>query len=382
MSLPPIAPVGSIKVPAIVDDPASSVAAFVGPTASGPSNIAVPVGGFADFIATFGAVDPATGVGDAVRQYFLNGGTSAFVVRVASGANVHDATIGQASSRTGLHALDAVDFGLLALPGLSDAPTIADAAAYVATRRAFLLVDPPVDATTVASIVQRTQAAGSLRSPDAALYFPWLSILDPLAVGGHRSIAPSGSIAGSFARGDSAHGIWKSPSGIDQTLAGVDGPVVPITDADNATLGALAVNAIRRFPSGTVAWGARTMAGGDDVSSDWRYVPVRRMALHLERSIARGLSWTVRQTSTSALWTQVTAVVETYLHGLWLRGAFQGSTTRQAFVVRCDATTMTSSDLANGVVDIVVGFAPSKPAEFVVLRISAFASTAKPPPSP
>ncbi len=382
MSSPPVRPVGSSKVPPIVDDPASSIAAFVGPTTSGPSNVAIRVGGFADFTTTFGAVDATTGVGDAVRQYFLNGGASAVVVRVPPGPNVHDTTIGQASSGTGVQALDAVDFGLLALPALSDAQTIADAAAYVATRRAFLLVDPPADATTVADIVQWAQATGSLRSPDAAIYFPWLSIANPLAAGGHRSIAPSGSIAGLMARGDATHGIWKSPSGIDATLVGVEGPVVQVTDADNATLSALAVNAVRRFPPGTVAWGARTMAGRDDASTDWRYVPVRRMALHLERSIARGLSWAARQPSTAALWTQATAVVDAYLHGLWLRGAFQGTTTQQAFFVRCDASTMTPSDIAGGILNLLVGFAPLKAAEFVVLRISLFATTTNAPPPP
>ncbi len=355
------------RPPPIVDDPASSIAAFVGPTGAGPLDGATPVRSVADYVATFGPIDPASATAIAVALYFANGGTAAIVVRVADAT----AVVGDGASGTGLHALDAVAFGLLVVPGIADAATLAGAVAYAAARDALLLIDPPADAQSPADLAQRVRSGAIPASPDAALYFPWLSVAASSASTTAPSTLapPAGALAGRFASNDAARGIWTAPA-ITTALVGVTGPAVALSTADLATLAAVGVNTVRRLPVGVVPWGARTLAGPSD--AQWRYVPVRRMALHLERSIRAGLRWTATRPFAAPLWADVRAMVGDYLGGLFRRGAFQGARDEQAWFVQCDATTMTSADVASGNLVVLVGFAPLVAAEFVVLRIADF----------
>jgi len=193
---------------------------------------------------------------------------------------------------------------------------------------------------------------------------------DPLNSGLPRLCPPSGTVAGVYARTDSTRGVWKAPAGIEGALLGVRGLERNLTDAENGTLNALGVNCLRTFAtSGPVAWGARTLRGSDDLGDECKYVPVRRLALYLEASLTRGLEWVVLESNDEPLWVQIRLNVGAFMNDLFRRGAFQGNTPRDAYLVKCDGETTTQGDKNNGIVNILAGFAPLQPAEFVILKI-------------
>ncbi len=284
----------------------------------------------------------------------------------------------------GIRALDGIAphvFNLLCLPGaaaLADAAhfsVLAEAQAYCLDRRAFLLVDIPEAVATPAAMTTwlATAEANGLRSRNAAVYFPRLEIPDRLREDRPRNVGASGTLAGLYARTDSARGVWKAPAGTDATLVGAS-LATRITDAENGALNPLGVNALRTFPIyGGVAWGARTLEGADQQASEWKYVPVRRLALYLEESLYQGLKWVVFEPNDEPLWGQVRLNVSGFMQNLFRQGAFQGKTPREAYLVKCDAETTTQIDIDRGIVNVVVGFAPLKPAEFVVIRIQQLA---------
>jgi phage tail sheath protein FI len=264
-------------------------------------------------------------------------------------------------------------FNLLCVPGLTDTDTLLSLVKFCKDRRAFLIADCGRDA-------QRSQleAGPGITGIDVvnygALYFPWLKAPDPLSQNRITDFPPCGFVAGVCARTDGARGVWKAPAGIDAGVVGVVGPKVPLTDAQNGTLNPHAVNCIRSFPVyGTVVWGARTLEGDDQVGSDWKYVPVRRTALYIEESLYRGLKWVVFEPNDDPLWAQIRLNVGAFLQDLFRKGAFQGATPRDAYFVKCDKTTTTQNDINRGVVNVIVGFAPLKPAEFVILTIQQMA---------
>ncbi len=168
--------------------------------------------------------------------------------------------------------------------------------------------------------------------------------------------------------------MWKAAAGTDATLAGVQALDYILTDAQNGTLNKVGLNAIRLFPIyGVVSWGARTFLGADDATSDYKYIPVRRLALYIEESLYRGTKWVVFEPNDEPLWAQIRLNVGAFMNDLFRQGAFQGKTSREAYFVRCDSTTTTQTDINLGRVNIVVGFAPLKPAEFVVIQIQQIA---------
>ncbi|HEX6202078.1 MAG TPA: phage tail sheath C-terminal domain-containing protein, partial [Thermoanaerobaculia bacterium] len=295
--------------------------------------------------------------------------------------------------KTGLHALEDVDlFNLLSIPRASQVegdhpldpdPATAQAAAvavmtaaihYATRRRALFLVDPPNHVDDPQGIKGWLDANNGLRQPNAALYYPEVEIPDPLDGFRLRRVAPSGTIAGLCARTDGNRGVWKAPAGTEAKLTNVQRLAYRLTDAENGLLNPLAINALRNFPvTGRVAWGARTLVGADDTPSDWKYVPVRRLALFLEESLFRGTQWVVFEPNDEPLWAQIRLNVGAFLQSLFLQGAFQGTTPRQAYLVKCDRETTTQDDVNRGIVNILVGFAPLKPAEFVIIRIQQLA---------
>lgn len=298
--------------------------------------------------------------------------------------------IGSSAASTGIHALDRVDlFNLLAIPDAArhapgdtatpdpsvDAPAIYTAAlAYCTARRAFLLVDPPANARSVDAAVDWISGSIGLSGPNAAAYWPRILSPDPLDDFALRVFSPSGVIAGLAARTDAARGVWKAPAGTEAALLAVRGLDVPLTDAGNGVLNPLGLNCLRTFPVyGSVAWGARTIDGADAKASQWKYVPVRRLALMIEESVFRGTKWAVFEPNDEQLWGQLRMNLTAFMHGLFRQGAFQGSTPRDAYLVKCDAETTTQADIDRGIVNVVVGFAPLKPAEFVVIRIQQLA---------
>lgn len=246
--------------------------------------------------------------------------------------------------------------------------------AFCQQRRAFLLMDPPAAWQTVEDAVDTARGVHSLRTglvkDHSAIFFPRITIRDN---GLNRNIGPSGAIAGLMARIDSNRGVWKVPAGMEADLRGVVGIEHKFSDRQNGVLNPRGINTIRVFPNGIVNWGARTMDGDDDFASEFKYIPVRRLALFIEESLYRGTKWVVFEPNDEPLWSQIRLNIGAFMHSLFRRGAFQGTTPREAYFVKCDKETTTQDDINRGIVNILVGFAPLKPAEFVVIKISQIA---------
>jgi phage tail sheath protein FI len=285
------------------------------------------------------------------------------------------AFIADRAGRKGIYALENVDlFNLLVLPGITHPGVLADAAAYCKERRAFFIIDAPPSAKSPADALATITGTDLPKSDHAAVYYPWAYIADPLNHGKPRLTPPSGTVAGMFARTDADRGVWKAPAGTEASLVGVLSLAYRLTDNENGSLNPLGMNSLRIFPVfGPVCWGARTLRGADQMTSEYKYVPVRRLALFLEESLFRGTQWVVFEPNDDQLWSQIRLNLGAFMNTLFRQGAFQGKTPRDAYLVKCDSTTTTQDDINRGVVNILVGFAPLKPAEFVVIKIQQLA---------
>jgi hypothetical protein len=250
----------------------------------------------------------------------------------------------------------------------------APASNFCEKRRAFLLIDPPPDWTDHDKAVSASIGVNTLRvglsKQYSAVFFPNLTIREGVK---ELAVGPGGAIAGLMARIDGTRGVWKAPAGTEADLRGVVGVQRRLSDGENGVLNPRAVNAIRLFPNGIVSWGARTMDGDDAFASEYKYIPIRRLANFIEESLYRGLTWAVFEPNDEPLWGQIRLNVGAFMHNLFRQGAFQGATPREAYFVRCDSTTTTQNDINLGIVNIIVGFAPLKPAEFVVLYLQQIA---------
>ena len=286
------------------------------------------------------------------------------------------------ANKQGLYALEGADlFNLLCIPpytasGDVETALVSAAAAYCETRRAFLLVDPPsawVDKTTAKSQFLGTPDVVGTRSANSAIFFPRLVQPDPLINNQTAAFAPCGAVAGVFARTDAQRG-WKAPAGIQAVFANVPDLSVKLTDPENGELNQLGINCLRAFPvAGQVVWGARTLRGADQLEDQNKYIPVRRTTLFLEESLLRGLQWAVFEPNDEPLWSAIRLNVGAFMQTLFRQGAFQGTSPRDAYFVKCDNETTTQADIDLGVVNVIVGFAPLKPAEFVVISIQQLA---------
>jgi len=245
------------------------------------------------------------------------------------------------------------------------------ASVFCQRRRAFLLMDAPAtwDSAQTASTGVAALRTGLVKD-HAAIYYPRLTVNDS---GLRVNVGATGAIAGLMARTDASRGVWKAPAGTEADLRGVVGLAQRFSDGENGILNPRAVNTIRSFPNGIVNWGARTMDGDDDFGSEWKYVPIRRLALYMEESLYRGLKWVVFEPNDEPLWAQIRLNVGAFMHNLFRQGAFQGQKPKDAYFVKCDAETTTQNDRNLGIVNIWVGFAPLKPAEFVVLYLQQMA---------
>ncbi|TCL69512.1 phage tail sheath subtilisin-like domain-containing protein [Rhizobium sp. BK251] len=464
---------------------ATSIALFVGWAPRGPTTKALRLTSFPDYERAYGGLDLRSVLGYSVRHFYDNGGSDAYVIRLASGAITATCDIGdlhiEASSpgvwahdfsirltqrpdatdrfrldvivpasndavvetfadlsmdssdprfaptvinersafmdklsagttttpgnataalgsgtpgddgtvidptdngfRTALLALfdpggiaDQIDlFNIICVPGLIDASTIESMQKRARDRRAFLIVDSDEN-DTVGTVVASLAGKTKVDAPNSAFYFPWVKAPDPLRQGALRNFPPCGFVAGIYARTDASRGVWKAPAGTEASLTGATGLKTTMSDAENGQLNPHAVNCLRTFPVfGTVAWGARTLHGDNDRGSEWKYLPVRRMALFLEESLYRGTQWVVFEPNDEPLWAQIRLNIGAFMQGLFRQGAFQGTTPRQAYFVKCDSETTTQADINLGIVNILVGFAPLKPAEFVVIKIQQIA---------
>jgi phage tail sheath protein FI len=287
---------------------------------------------------------------------------------------------GDESKGTGLFGLRHADlFNLLCIPpdALGDQvpkELHAIAAEYCVRRRALYIADPPKAWTGPDKVNLDDLAVTGPNARNAALYFPRVIQGNPLRGDQPEAFVPCGAVAGVMARTDETRGVWKAPAGVDASLTGVLGLSVPLTDKQNGLLNPIGVNCLRSFPIiGNIVWGARTLRGADILGDEYKYVPVRRTALFIEESLFRGLKWVVFEPNDEPLWGQIRLNVGAFMQNLFRQGAFQGTSARDAYFVKCDKDTTTQNDINLGIVNVVVGFAPLKPAEFVVLKIQQMA---------
>ena len=265
-------------------------------------------------------------------------------------------------------------FNLLCVPGETQYGAVSALQTFCAQSRAFLIVDAAFSAT-VKTLSNGPLSGDSfpLTGPDAAnsaFYFPWVQAPDP-AVGNRPAyFPPCGFVAGAYAATDSNIGVWKAPAGVNTQLASAMGLQFTLNDLQNGQLNPVAVNCLRQFPIyGTVVWGSRTISGATAAGSQWQYVPIRRLALFIESSLYQGTQWAVFQPNAEPLWGAVRLSIASFMQSLFLQGAFAGGSKQQAYFVKCDGENNPDYTVAQGILNITVGFAPLYPAEFVVIQI-------------
>jgi uncharacterized protein len=336
----------------------TSTTGFIGAVGSAEPCSPVQVRSIAEFERAFAGVEVGP-LRAAVAGFFENGGSDAWVVGLTDGVPLS----------VGLECLDAVEtLGLLCLPGETDIDVLRAAIEYAERRRAFTVIDPP--GMEVAETCAYVQALAQSGSANAAVYFPPFEGGEP----------PSGAVAGTYARVDRERGVWKAPAGEEAVLRGAVSPAVDLTEDESSTLNAAAANAIRRFPNdGVIVWGARTIQGAATSSSEWKYVPVRRLGLYVEHSIDRGTQWAVFEPNDESTWATLRQQIAAFLAGLFRQGAFAGRTSEESYFVRCGNDTMTQDDIDNGRLIMMIGIAPLKPAEFVIFRIGQWRDKPDPP---
>jgi phage tail sheath protein FI len=345
----------------------------------------------AEYEATFGGLHPDSDLSYAVSHFFANGGGTCWVVRTAEAAAGDESSadarpglpavapptaggvVGDRASGTGIYALDQVDlFNILCLPGVHDVAALAEAIAYAKQRRAMIILDldPGVDSFNAALDWINDPDNAALKRNHAAAYFPRLHVADPLQEGTARSFPNCGAMAGLWARTDARRGVWKAPAGVEADLRGVVALDTVLNTAHLELLNTTGLNCLKMLPGhGPVSWGARTLAGADSRASQWKYLPVRRTALFIEESVDRGTRFAASEPNGEALWAAIRSRVTAFMVTLFRAGAFAGAQPKEAFFVKCGSDTTTEADIDRGAVNIEVGFAPLKPAEFVVLPV-------------
>lgn len=273
------------------------------------------------------------------------------------------------------------DISIMVLPGEAMAKDGSGNAVVSATlahcakmKNRILIVDPPKEheldnANTVSDLTLPT-------STYSVLYYPWIYMVNPLYHPDKNPdakktvlVAPSAIAAGMWAKIDGKRGVWKAPAGVEARVTGAAGLEFIIENLEQDQLNPLGVNCIRKLPNyGSVFWGARSLATKAD--PEWRYVPVRRTAIYIEESIYQGIQWAVFEPNDEPLWSSLRTNIGSFMNGMFRAGAFQGATAKDSYFVRCGlGDTMTQGDIDRGQVIVMVGFAPLKPAEFVVVRI-------------
>jgi uncharacterized protein len=311
-------------------------------------------------------------VAHAVRAFFDEGGRRLYVARVRSPkAGEKPSIVEWQNAFNALATLDCV--AVVAAPGSTELGGLADAIqslliAHVETigRYRFAVLDVPKGKTPAEAVACRN----GFNSRHAAFYYPWVSAKHPLAKPENPSapplitLPPAGFICGIYARSDIERGVWKAPA--NEVVRGATGFERQITNAEQDILNPAGVNCLRSFERrGHRVWGARTASA----DPEWKYVNVCRYFIYLEHSIDRGTQWAVFESNGERLWANIRRTVEDFLFNEWRSGALQGDKPENAFLVRCDRSTMTQNDLDNGRLICLIGVAPLQPAEFVIFRI-------------
>jgi phage tail sheath protein FI len=305
------------------------------------------------------------------KQFFDNGGQDLWVISMGARLSRHSTAF-----LKGLSLLVKIStFNILVIPETSRL-TAQEAVKVFQTTvplvkqfQAVYLIDPPQirrRSQTAKDLVAWIRAQRVIQDSNVMLYYPKVHVHTQTGVPLTISLPASGRVAGIFSRTDVTHGVWKAPAGNNARLLGIVGLEKPLTLRDINFLTSANINALKPMSSSAyVVWGARTLSS----DPEWKYVPVRRMALYIESSVAKGTEWAVFEPNGEPLWAHLRQSVETFMKGLFTRGAFQGNRTSDAYFVKCGRDTTTAADQAAGTVHIIVGFAPLKPAEFVILKI-------------
>jgi phage tail sheath protein FI len=364
----------------------TAIAAFVGLAPGGPVNTPMRVSRWGQFSSIYGDPnEPQNGpfmegafLAHGVLGFFENGGTRCWVVRVEESTARH--LVGDAAESRGLGSLAAIDE--ITMVSMPDAMTLAirgddgDVTAVQAKLIAhcenaggrMAILDCPSGLAPREVLDWRTRKAG-YDSKDAALYYPWLEVADD-RTGRPLRVPPSGHVAGVWCRTDAGHGLHHAPTG---GVVGAVGLGCDLSETDQAELADAGVNSMRAFPGqGIRVWGARTLSS----DPEWRYVPVRRLLLHLESSIDQGTRWTVFEPNDEGLWEALREAVERFLDRSWRDGALVGETANEAYYVKCDEETNPPELIDAGQVVCEIGIAPVKPREFTVLRLSRLTADA------
>lgn len=366
----------------------TSVAGFIGETESGSAYQDTPtlVTSWGDFVTKFGRYTDSTPyMAPAVFSYFLNGGTTAFIVKTADGTDdAIKGTDGGPGARTGLTSLTDIDeVTIITAPGITSPDVIKALIAHCELLKDRIAILDAAESTT--GVTDFTDAASGYINDTvsengyAALYTPWykssVEYIDTADNNKLKSkqlfIPPSGAMAGIYARSDSERGVHKAPA--NEQVRGALELKVNYNKAEQSLLNPKGVNCIRAFAGrGILVWGARTTAS----DSLWKYVNVRRLFMFLEESIDEGTQWVVFEPNDERLWARVKQTISNFLTTQWREGALMGSTPEEAFYVKCDRETMTQDDIDNGRLICEIGVSPVKPAEFVIFRIAQWTANA------
>jgi len=336
-------------------------AGFVGQSEQGPLDQPVLIENYSQFVATFGGSSAGLAnpyLAPSVAAFFANAGSQVYVVRVAGAddASLIGVDGGVPGASTGLQALrDVADVGAVAIPGATSQAVQTALIAHAESMGNRMAILDPVSANSISAVT--TQRAGlSTTDGHAALYFPWVQAAP---AGVSLLLPPCGFVAGVFAR----TALTASPTG---NLASASSVSLALNSTQLSDLNSLGISTLRFLTGqGVLVWGARTLAS----NPEWQYLTVRRKGSAIAASIEAGTVWCLEQPNDVTLWTQLRSDMTNFMQVLFVGGWFQGVSPSQAYFVKCDETTMTAQDLAEGRTVMLVGFAPLTPGEFLVLRI-------------
>ena len=357
--------VEELSTPKPIQGVATSTAAFIGVAEQGPLDEATLVYSYMQFLDLYGGPLDNSYLAHSAYHFFKNGGQRLYIARVTE---TTAGSVNEADYQAAFSLLDVlIDMSLIAVPGMGSASMIDFAANYCEQRRdCFFIADTTVADNSFDGVMALADAVSN-KNTYVAMYFPWINVRD-IDTAGVVSIPPSGAVAGIYATIDALNGVWKAPAGTTAVLSGVEELSLISTNEHTEELNNNSVNSLVSFKNNeVVVWGARTLHLPSQ--SEFRYVPVRRLEIYIEQSIKTGIDWAVFEANNESLWAQLRGVTDGFLNTLYRSGALQGSRPSDAYFVKCDSETTTLQDIENGTVNIIIGFAPLKPAEFVIIKI-------------